>query len=546
VTVSETTERRLRQSRELGQRLVITGTLQLLTPAQLGNGDAEALTDMPLLRDPLDGTPLLTGTTVAGALRAYLFTRIAGYGVAAQPQDTATPGWCRLVTRLFGGSKGDDQGGQSALIVDDAYGRTPAAIALEVRDGVKIDYSTHTADDKKKYDLELLPAGTTFDLRLELLLPADQTVATDLRRALAVALSGFAAEEEKKYGAIMIGARRTRGFGRCVVEQWTFTQYDLHSPAGLVAWLAADHDWAYTPSRVWHGGPYDLLEGAANGASAEPFDARRAFRIVASFDLASSLLVRSGEPLTNAGDQPDATQIRSYRPESQPAYAEATHLPPAAGAPVLPGTSLAGALRSRATRILNSLPGVDSQRREQLLDFVFGRDAHRNNGKDEIDADLTMSRLVVDEAIVEGGRPLVQNRVSIDRFTGGAFDTALFAEAPHVGGSVALALTLQLNGDAPSTEAEETREHAAIGLLLLLLKDLWTGDLPLGGTSAVGRGRLLGRSAQLAFVNDAKARQWRIVATQDDGQIVFEAGQADELQTFVDELQRYLEVQWHA
>lgn len=104
MTVSETTERRLRQSRELGQRLVITGTLQLLTPAQLGNGDAEALTDMPLLRDPLDGTPLLTGTTVAGALRAYLFTRIAGYGVAAQPQDTATPGWCRLVTRLFGGS----------------------------------------------------------------------------------------------------------------------------------------------------------------------------------------------------------------------------------------------------------------------------------------------------------------------------------------------------------------------------------------------------------------------------------------------------------
>ena len=31
------------------------------------------------------------------------------------------------------------------------------------------------------------------------------------------------------------------------------------------------------------------------------------------------------------------------------------------------------------------------------------------------------------------------------------------------------------------SEQAEQRFHAEIGLLLLLLKDLWTGDLPLGG-----------------------------------------------------------------
>ena len=34
-------------------------------------------------------------------------------------------------------------------------------------------------------------------------------------------------------------------------------------------------------------------------------------------------------------------------------------------------------------------------------------------------------------------------------------------------------------------------------MLLLLLKDLWTGDLPLGGESSIGRGRLRGLEAKL-------------------------------------------------
>ena len=43
------------------------------------------------------------------------------------------------------------------------------------------------------------------------------------------------------------------------------------------------------------------------------------------------------------------------------------------------------------------------------------------------------------------------------------------------------------------------RFEANIGLLLLLLKDLWTADLPLGGESSVGRGRLRGKHAVLTY-----------------------------------------------
>ncbi len=61
------------RSREIVERIFVRGTLTLETPAQFGGTGAEGTTDMPLLYDPRTGTtPLLTGASIAGALRAYL------------------------------------------------------------------------------------------------------------------------------------------------------------------------------------------------------------------------------------------------------------------------------------------------------------------------------------------------------------------------------------------------------------------------------------------------------------------------------------------
>jgi hypothetical protein len=116
----------------------------------------------------------------------------------------------------------------------------------------------------------------------------------------------------------------------------------------------------------------------------------------------------------------------------------------------------------------------------------------------------TASRLLVAEALIEDGATLVQNRVAIDRFTGGALETALFGEAPHVGGTTTLRLTIR------------RPKEAHIGLLLLLLKDLWTGDLALGGTSSIGRGRLRGVEATLTYKHsEGDPDRWRIAANDE-------------------------------
>lgn len=67
-----------------------------------------------------------------------------------------------------------------------------------------------------------------------------------------------------------------------------------------------------------------------------------------------------------------------------------------------------------------------------------------------------------------------------------------------------------------------------VGLLLLLLKDLWSGDLPLGGAASIGHGRLRGVEATLIW---GKECQWHF--STDADQRLRVAGDQVELERFV-------------
>ncbi len=304
---------RWQSSRQIAERLVITGDLILTSPAHLGNGDQAGQVDMVLLRDALDGRPLLQGSSLAGALRNYLRAYEQGW---RQPERRGNK-QPRLAELLFGGVKADPEGDQSPLIIDDALAEPTVP---EIRDGVRIDGKTRTAQPDFKSDLEALPPGTCFPLRLELLLPEDATRAKALRDALALALQGL------QQGEIPLGARKSRGYGRCRVDRWHLVSYKLsQSHNDLLAWLASDH-----PSWITHEPATTTLEPPV-----ERHDQRSTFRIEATFHLASPLLIRSEEPLPlGPGDQqPDVIQLRD-----------------GTGQPVISGTSLAGVLRARAVR----------------------------------------------------------------------------------------------------------------------------------------------------------------------------------------------------
>jgi CRISPR/Cas system CSM-associated protein Csm3 (group 7 of RAMP superfamily) len=484
-TLSTPQENRLkRNQRRIVKRIIVYGKLVLETPTCLGSGDAESPTDMPVLRDSVSDRALLTGASLAGALRNYLWEYKNGYNQALdKPLDKSVK---ELADLLFGGARSDDDGDQSPLIVDDAL--SSSIPVIELRDGVQIVSNTGTANDGAKYDLEFIAAGTEFKLGFELLIEQEHDEA-QLCQALTLALRGL------ENGEISMGTKKRRGFGRCQVTEWQVWKFDLRQDQDRTAWLMFDHATrdiaAPQPSIV-----------QALGLTLEQADCRDRFCLHATFALDSPILIRSGQ---NAiGLAPDVVHLKSWRSGADTPQ------------PILSGTSLTGVMRHRAERILNTL-GKSTAMLKQIFGFV---------DEDKLAEPARASRLVVHESVVAGKtHDLVQNRVAIDRFTGGAYHGALFSEQP-VFGTNETTVNLELELRNPKDEE--------IGLLLLLLKDLWTGDLPVGGGRSIGRGRLKGQNATITrhYPDSTVIKSWTITQQGES----LEVSDAEALEAFVQAL----------
>jgi len=439
-------------ARKLRARWVICGKLRLETATCL-KGEEETFVDMPILRDALEGKPLLSGTTLAGALRNALTERIEGYFPSDEPNE---------VVCLFGAKRESEEGGQSPLIVFDALSDVGAA---EIRDGVAIDERYGTAAPHKKFDYEVLPRGTTFGVRVDLLVP-DEENEKKLVELLGSALQTFAEEGR-------LGMRRSRGLGRFSVK-WKAKRYDLTSRKGWLEWLKSDHT-KPLPDGEFVSDIWGVLKKAApsDWGELQPIEDRRE-RVVLKLALSldGEILVRSSGPLIAAGSQkdlPDAVHLRS------------------GGEPVLPGTSLAGVMRAHALRVAKLVLG-NNECAEVLVESIFGFTKKGERGEARAQA----SRLRVEETLISGGGSRNSTRIAIDRFTGGVAEGALFSEQVHQGGTARVVMELR------------NPNPGEVGLLLLVLKDILDGWLPVGGATSVGRGVVSGK-ARITFADGHNA-----------------------------------------
>ena len=187
------------------------------------------------------------------------------------------------------------------------------------------------------------------------------------------------------------------------------------------------------------------------------------------FAIKSSLIIGSAP---DTPDAPDKSHLQSN------------------GAPVLSGTSLRGAVRSRAERIAATLGGAKGI---ELLKEVFGW-VDPEEGKKTSRSTPLKSRISIDETIIKNVTPAVQSRIRIDRFTGGVAHGALFDSMPlWNSGDSEVSVKVRLSNFTPG------EDDWIAGLLLQVLKDLWSGDLPVGGEKSIGRGVLMGKSAEVSW-----------------------------------------------
>jgi CRISPR-associated RAMP protein (TIGR02581 family) len=190
------------------------------TGLHIGAGKSADLagSDLPVLRDAA-GRPLVPGSSLRGVLRSGIEAICLSLNLdkvlsladaeAPNPSEGFARLWrqMKLVERLFGrvAQERKDFSYGSRLQISDAV--VEKDVAVELRDGVGIDRETRTAGTGVKFDLEVIPAGTSFAGKIRFKNPADYEVGL-----LAQALWML------NEGGLLLGGKSARGLGWVAVE----------------------------------------------------------------------------------------------------------------------------------------------------------------------------------------------------------------------------------------------------------------------------------------------------------------------------------------
>ena len=487
------------------RRLYARGTWKLDSAAHFG-GEESGIADMCLLRDH-SGNPFIPAASIAGAARNYLARKKMIWMEYSQPNSINQEP--ELLIRLFGGSQETDA--MSTLIVADAKCMSED-VNTYIRDGVRIVRESGTAADGAKYDVEVVERGTEFQFKFQCIIrEVDNTL--ELTELFLAMLYGF------QQGDIQLGARTRRGYGQGKVKSWDVYDLRMNNPQHVLAWLQDKPE----SIKKRHLKPRPLLT-----------DQRKYFRIEADFQLVSSLLIRSAstepdetdsEHLHSNGKSNDTDDIK-YK------VSDMVHLH-SNGKPIIPGTSFTGAFRHRANLIADAIGWEADENDEDLVCEMFGP-IHKQDSKVKQQTDLWASRVTIEEHIVENVKPQWQDRVAIDRFTGGSLQSALFNEKP----AYPCPIKAETETNVRLSLILEEPEKAEIGLLLLTLRDFWYGHAALGGETSNGRGTLQGITAKLIYKDDPNpenTKEWKL--QHKDKRMTIECDDEGFLQSCVDKAQ---------
>lgn len=425
---------------------------ELVSPISIGCGESEE-SDSDLLLDSR-GYPYIPGSSLAGVYRS-LFS-----------DDTAD--------RYFGadltaervrdsGRKGANQLTESRVSVYDAVLFDPEKSKVVVRDMVALD-EYKVAMDGAKFDFQVLEPGVTFVTYLEQSMEAQEEghVLDEI---------GWAWQE----GKILLGAKTGRGYGRTRVREIRRCSFDLTQKekgilpgaygktAGLQEWL----DFLMYDEAAWEsdfvsaGIARCLSHCDGDGETQELLGIYRKYGIARKQKLETRILM----DLRQAG----GISIRQYSTDVGEAdYRQMTRQDKA---PVIPGTSWAGAFRAQMGRL-----NPDFARGKALTEEFFGTVKEKEKSASH------KTRISFAESVLEGGKWITFTRNAIDRFTGGTINGALYTEKTYYHGTAQLEILCDFTGIGK----EALREFA--NTLSAAIIDLQEGLLSVGGLTSVGHG----------------------------------------------------------
>ena len=429
--------------------------LETVTPLHCGGGE-DAILDQLVTRDAF-GFWRIPGSSIAGILRNYL--------------SKTSPDLEKILFGYASTSSNDSSENQASLIwCMDAYqldfdmqpafckqlkGQSVKALGPFVRDHVNIDLELSTASEGGKYDEEIIPPGTRFFMELRLDGWDRDELKTEEKESFLKLCAAIA------NGDVTIGGKKVSGYGRlrCLSidgkPSYSCVEYQLTDIKDLEDYLNIPA----MPSLELPGRNRFSLENAQASYSAEGI----------SFDLFLPLEtdgpVMVGGPNLKEQDQDVdmiclTTPYLDYEAKEKIIYSY-----------TLPGSSFRGVLRHGVYKVAKAL----KLEPEKAVESIFG---YINNKEENKKA--SCGKVQIEDVYLQNAESVRLQHVAIDRFTGGALDSALFDEKPLFSSGLKIPLKIKATG-LTSDQAK---------LLCHAILDLCTGMLQVGNGTNRGNGRL--------------------------------------------------------
>ncbi|MDY4971427.1 MAG: RAMP superfamily CRISPR-associated protein [Lachnospiraceae bacterium] len=420
-------------SNPVKKKIVFSIQVELDSPLCIASGKA-GLTDADVILD-YDGNPFVPASSLAGAMRAYL-----------QKDKNSR---C-----LFGYSEGEE-GKMSALFLSDMEFRP--GWEIRVRDGVALDEKKNAVDGSK-YDMQMIEAGAKAHFYAELTIRKKNGTKKELHDSeedyvneVASILNGI------NSGKIRFGRKKTRGFGKMKLIQVNKAEFTAKNYLEYAKVYSDKDIWNENVWKKRHEEGWCVWEEwlkQKEGPTAYLY-------LQVPLSLQGGISIRQ---YASKKGEPDFVQLvrRNNITDNENVTESA----------VIPGSSMAGALKHRLKRILQQLAANGLKIHvQEILDTMFGY----------ADDDVShISMITVHESVIKGAVPLTVTRTGISRFESSARKRSLFTEKTYVGGTLNLEILIQ--------KGIYEDHQWMLGFLLLAIRDLQNGYLAVGGETAIGRG----------------------------------------------------------
>lgn len=478
-------------------RYIARLVLEAETPLFVGSGDASLLVDQLVQKDS-NGLPMIPGTALAGVIRHALEDHLALNETSKKQNKDELA----FLADIFGNQrterqhlKGSRFNFSDALMLRE-HGKVAEGLGCSIKEKVKMFMDNLP----KRQHVRLNDRGGSVDHGLF----DNEIVYKGIRFVCEISMSGTK-EDEAMWQQILnqfqapsfrIGSGVCNGYGHLSTTVYYQHTFNLCAPTECKAYAAFDAALNSLPI------PLDLEK--LRISTPEPSKGQALY---AQYRLhikpEGTFMFASGCPDKDVDNIPTEEYTMVYTKEGTIDFEKLT---------VIPGSSIKGAIAHRLAYHFNRLQGIfapisldkedlentaiNYAERHKGLDVgldnnavrqLFGADGGTKTTASGKTVEAHRGQIFIDDIFVHADNNHIFNHVSIDRFTGGGRNGALYAEkASYLNEYIDLSLEYLL----PDEDKDAAHYTQA---LELTLKDICRGLLPLGGMVTKGHGAFTGQ-----------------------------------------------------